>query len=95
MEVSYHNSTHETGRELENRIMKSSSQDAPVLNLFLANPTKEYTALEVAAELSHIMIEGSAKRACSNLKKRGLIEKTDTKRTSKYKAPNYTYKLCL
>ena len=97
--TSFHNSTGLSGKELEKSESKALSQDEEVLRLF-----KVFDALTLTPERLHRHLQEtnpkylrtpltSLRRSFSNLKKRGLIEKTNVMIKGEYGAKINTWRL--
>lgn len=91
--TSFHNTTNETGQVLMNFEAKAQTQDQMVMEIFRANPTKPMAWFEVGALVKESIHEISLKRAITNNKNWGFLEKTSEKATSPYGSPCYRYKL--
>lgn len=97
--MSYFNTTNLKGEELKTSESKALSQDEEVLRLF-----KTFDALTLTPERLHKHLQitnpkyantplTSLRRSFSNLKNRGLIEKTETMVKGNYGKPVNTWKL--
>ena len=97
--MSYYNTTSLKGEELKTSESKALTQDEEVLRLF-----KTFDALTLTPERLHKYLQDtnpkyanvpitSTRRAFSNLKNRGLIEKTETMVKGNYGKPVNTWKL--
>lgn len=98
--MSYYNTTNIKGEELEKATSKALTQDEEVLRMF-----KVFSALTLTPERIHKYLQDthplkyrncpltSIRRAFSNLKKRGLIEKTDVMIRGNYGMPVHVWKL--
>jgi len=95
----YHNTTSIRGEELNKSESKALTQDEEVLRLF-----KTFDALTLTPERLHKHLQDtnpkyanvpitSLRRSFSNLKNRGLIEKTETMVKGNYGKPVNTWKL--
>lgn len=87
-QLSFFNTSNESGKELEQSESKAYSQEAKVLRCFLYG---NFTALEIAEKLD--LHESSARRCCTNLATKGLLIKTNEQRIGKYGKRNYIFKL--
>jgi len=91
---SYHNSNNETGTTLKRSNDKALTQDESVINYFLrydnlgATPERVLRHFKIMEKLSerrwHNTPIVSIRRSFSNLKRKGLIRKTDVKITGDY-----------
>lgn len=98
---SYHVTTPITQQEIKFAEEKAKTQDETVLDLF-----KTFDQLKLTPERvhKHLMLTGgkrwentpltSVRRSFSNLKNRGLIEKTDTLINGNFGAKVHLWKLC-
>jgi len=101
---SYHNSTHLTGSKLKESQSKALTQDEAILAYFKsydnlgATPERVLRHLKIMEKLSerrwHNTPIVSIRRAFSNLKRKGLIYKTDMMIRGDYGKPVTVWKLC-
>jgi hypothetical protein len=75
--VSYHATVALSRPEREQRNRQARTQDDQVLDWFRMHPSAELSAEDVHAELAPTWPLGSTRRALSNLKNRGVMERTD------------------
>ena len=89
----YYNTTKEDGKFLEVREAKALNQEMQILNIF-KREKRALTASEVWDLFGQIYAPlTSMRRAITNLKSDGIIEKTDEKKKGLYGQPEYKYKL--
>lgn len=85
----YHNTTDVTGTTLEGFTDKAKNQDEKLLFLFEYHKRLTPKLIEVYTDWPR----SSIARSLNTLTKKGLIEKTADKMTSKYKRPEHIWKL--
>lgn len=74
-------------------IRKASKQQEKVIAVFEASKDKFLTAFEVSYALRDTYPITSIRRALTDLKDMGILEKTTKQKVGKYGKPNYCYKL--
>ena len=89
----FYNTTNEEGQYLIRLETKALGLEERVLEIYCANPTKGFAWFEVLALLPQNTCEGSVKRAITNNKTNGFLDKTTEKAISPYGSPCYKYKL--
>lgn len=92
MSQHHYNTTNESGQILIDFNSKSKSQEEMIWDFFITHKLFAYTWAEVQNHFPE-MNECSLKRAITNLKNEGKLEKTSEKGVSKYGRPAYKYKL--
>lgn len=92
MTANYYNTNNVSGQMLMAFDSKNSTQEALVLTIFQM-AFRSLCWVEVQGLLVSEMNEVSIKRSITNLKTKGLIEKTNDKVMGKYGKPCYRYKL--
>ncbi|WP_394991106.1 hypothetical protein [Emticicia sp.] len=95
----YFNTTNLEGKELQESIRRTLTQDANILQFFRANPTAKLTKYEVldnllkANMIHNLTPETSIGRALNTLMRNGYIEKLKEYRVGKYGKRNHLWKL--
>lgn len=95
-QISYWNTTRESGPELAASVAQAQRQEAWVLALFEASPWRDWTPWEVmeAAEAQGCQWPiTSLRRAMNTLTERRLLAKTDRQREGRYGKRNYVWTL--
>ncbi len=87
--MSYYNTTNLKGQDLFEAIMQANSQEEFVLNLLRKN--KRMTASEIYRHYPKPAPITSIRRALTDLKKRGLVRKTNMKKRGIYGKPEHFY----
>lgn len=88
----FHNTTQETGEKLKDYTRKAVSQERYIHNLFII-ADKPMTASQVYLQFSASTPITSIRRAMSNLKEQGVLEKLEDKATGLYGHPEHYYRL--
>lgn len=88
----YHNTTHQTGKALEEAHKVAGNQDELILEVFKRNPSRSMSANDILAILGSNILLTSVRRSLDTLKKAGHITDTGQK-TGPYGRPVFTYKL--
>ena len=93
--MSHHNTTKEKGTLLAAYEKKAIKQEEVITAVMKQYPEKGFNASYMYKVLQHNgfkILEGSVRRALTNLKNDGLIIKTDTKVEGDHGRPQYQYK---
>ena len=99
MDKQYHNTTGETGIQLEAFTKVAATQDEVVLTFFKNYPNHDFSPSKLHEYLiKHSLIDNatpltSIRRAFTNLTVAGKLVKTEQKVMSKYNRPEYIWKL--
>lgn len=94
MKNSHHNTTEESGEQLEIFEKKASKQEEIIIALFHRNP--RMTASECFRMYPDRDVPiTSIRRGITNLMNQGKLIKTDDKKTGIYKRPEYIYEIKL
>lgn len=90
----FYNTTELKGKLFNKAFNKAKYQDDIIMEMFLLNPDKLFTPLEVHRTLfgSETPIT-SVRRSITNLEKDGKLEKTSTQKQETFGRPNFTWKL--
>lgn len=94
-QLSFFNTTDLQGKQLQEAIKKATTQEEKIKVLFDNNPR----ALLSANVVHDRIFKGtntpltSTRRAISNLKRKGYLEKTENQMLGDYGAPVYTFRL--
>jgi predicted HTH transcriptional regulator len=87
---SFHNTTNESGNQLQIFTQKAENQDQKILSLMMMY--KELSPSDVWKYYNNMPIT-SVRRALSNLTKKGYLEKTDKKKIGIYGRDEYVWKI--
>lgn len=91
---SHHNTTNESGEQLEMFENKANVQEDIVIALYKRNP--RMSAYECFGMFPQVDVPiTSIRRAITNLTIRGKLKKTSDKRTGRYGRPEYIYEIVL
>lgn len=97
--MSYHNTTNQTGEQLDIFSVAAKSQDELVLTFFKNYPNHDFSPSKLHEYLIKYKLIDEAtpltsiRRALTNLTGAGKLIKTDKKVMSKYNRPEYVWKL--
>ena len=86
----YHNSTNLNGRELFENIKNAANQEEIVAEIFRKRGKLSASEVYNIYPVKSVPIT-SIRRAMSNLKNKGIIRKTEQKKTGIYGKPEYLY----
>jgi len=90
--MSYFNTTNAKGEELKGYQNKADTQDDKILSFFKSNPLDNFTPEEVWRKIFNGETPlTSVRRAITNLKNAGDLEKTKIKREGGFGRPCYCY----
>lgn len=96
--MSYFNTTNQTGQLLIDFRKQVKAQDLMILGVFsqfpdeLWSPSQLYLWLRDCALINESTPLTSIRRSITNLTNRGLLEKTDQKKTGLFGRPEYLWK---
>lgn len=93
MSGSFYNTSEYEGRELREAEAKAATQEDLVLAMFRALPGRLLTPEDVSRTVLHGAPLTSARRAITNLAKRGLLEKTSARLRGAYGRPVHCWRL--
>jgi hypothetical protein len=89
----WYNTLGETGIKLEGLKLNGKHQEIIIMSFFMGIPDQDLTPCEVHQRLMLSCPLTSCRRAMTNLTKRGILIKTESKRKGIYGKDNYTWQL--
>ena len=90
--MTYHNTTHSTGKKLGEYRAKAMTQEDKILQWFDKNYLSGWTPSEIQYFVLPDAPLTSARRGMTNLTNEGKLIKTDRQKKGRYGRPEYTWK---